>query len=124
MDRIEDSNYGRTVSNTSDANGPAADRLRRAIGAAAAGKGSRDELETAARALVAELRGRDAAPEQVLIQMKELLAQAGLRAGFTATDASETHRDQAALYRDIITWSIRCYYEDGKGGKNRHPEER
>ena len=113
MDRIEDSNDGRTVSDTSDPSGTA-DRLRRAIGAATAGKGSRDELETAARALVAELRGRDAAPEQVLIQMKNLLAEAGLRAGFTATDESDSHRDQATLYRDIITWSIRCYYEDGK----------
>jgi hypothetical protein len=117
MDLKKDSVGGRGVSGASQSNGnAAAERLRGAVGAATTGKGSREELEIAARALVDELRGRQAPPEQVLIQMKDLLAEAGLRASFPATDASETHREQATLYRDIITWSIRCYYEDGKAG--------
>jgi hypothetical protein len=114
MDRNEDSNGGHTMSGVSNANGTAADRLRQAVGAAAAGNGSRTELETAARALVAELRDRDAPPEQMLIQMKQLLADAGLHAGFPGADADDSHRDHGTLYREIITWSIRCYYEDGK----------
>ncbi|HEY4133316.1 MAG TPA: hypothetical protein VGM50_22045 [Gemmatimonadaceae bacterium] len=99
---------------SADSNGTAADRLRRAVSAATAGKGSRDELQEAARALVSELRGRDQAPEQMLVQIKSLLADAGLRAGFASTDPGDSLGDESALYRDIITWSIRCYYEDGK----------
>jgi hypothetical protein len=76
-----------------------------------AGTGSRPELQGAARALVAELRERDEAPEQMLIQMKALLADAGLRAGYPVIEPGETHVDHATLYRDIITWSIRYYYE-------------
>lgn len=115
MDRNDDVNDGRTNGAPDDVGGTAADRLRRAVSATAAGAGSRDEVEGAARALVDELRGRQAAPEQVLIQIKALLADAGLKAGHASTDGGESYGAQAALYRDIITWSIRCYYEDGKG---------
>ena len=80
------------------------DRLRRAVKAAAAGTGSPEELQQAARALADELRGRDEPPEQVLIQIKALLADAGIRFGHPASDGS------AELYRDIITWAIRAYY--------------
>jgi hypothetical protein len=121
MDRNEDSNGGRTVSGASNGNGVVADRLRRAVAAATVGNVSRSELETAARALVAELRDRDAAPEQMLIQMKQLLADAGLHAGFPAGDGADPHRDQGTLYREIITWSIRCYYEDSQSDKKDAP---
>ena len=113
MDGKEDSNVGRERDRSSGPQDTAADRLRRAVNAATTGSGSREELQAAARALVAELR-RDAAPEQMLIQVKTLLGDAGLRAGYPATENDAAHQNQATLYRDIITWSIRCYYEDGK----------
>jgi hypothetical protein len=117
MDRDPDSNDGRAMSDASNPRATA-DRLRCAVSAATAGTGSRDELQQAARALADELRGRREPPEQVLIQIKALLADAGIRFGHPATDGPESDGAQAALYRDIITWSIRAYYEDGKDGTN------
>jgi len=114
MDRNEDSNVGREMDRNSGPQGTAADRLRRAVNAAMTGAGSREELQGAARALVAELRGRHEAPEQMLIQVKTLLGDAGLRAGYPASENGTPHENDATLYRDIITWSIRFYYEDGK----------
>jgi hypothetical protein len=114
MDRNDDSQGGRDMSGASDSNGMAADRLRRAVGAATAGSGSRDEVQAAARALVSELRRGNEGPEQMLIQVKALLGEAGLRATYPATDANESHGGHATLYRDIITWSIRCYYDEDK----------
>jgi hypothetical protein len=112
MDRNADSNQGRATHGAPNAQTTAADRLRHAVSASAMGAGSREELQAAARALVAELRGRQDAPEQVLIQMKALLAEAGLRTGFPAAKPDEAHGNSASLYRDIITWSIRYYYEN------------
>ena len=89
-------------------------RLRQAIVAVAEQGGSRLELETAAQQLVTELRCRDHPPEQVLLRIKEILAEAGLRPGHTlAADGSEL-MNEAALYRDVISASIR-YYFDGDG---------
>lgn len=101
MERTPDSNDGRAVSDASDPQGNAAERLRHAVRAATRGAGSRDNVEEAARTFVDEVRGRNEPPEQMLIQVKALLGDAGLRAGGENT-----------LYRDIITWSIRCYYEE------------
>lgn len=106
------------MSEALDQKSTAAHRLRRAVNAAATGEGSRIEVEGAARALVAELRGCDQPPEQVLVQMKTLLADAGLRAAYPGADGGTSDGNHAALYRDIITWSIRCYYEDVKSGKS------
>jgi len=114
MDRIEDSNDGRETNTAPEAQNTAADRLRVAVNAAAKGSGSCDELQDAARALVAELRGRAEPPEQMLIQVKRLLADAGLRPGNPANDDAHAVNRQAALYRDLITWSIRFYYDDWK----------
>ena len=104
MDRNYESNDGRAMSAASNPQGTA-DRLRRAVNAAAAGTGSRDELQQAARALADELRGRDEPPEQLLIQIKALLSDAGIRFVHPTADG------KADLYRDIITWSIRAYYD-------------
>jgi hypothetical protein len=94
--------------------GPAL-RLRQAIVAATRDGGSRLELEAAARQLVTELRGRDHPPEQVLLRIKEILSDAGLRPGHTlAADGSEL-MGEAALYRDVISSSIRYYFGDGDG---------
>jgi hypothetical protein len=113
MDRNEHSNVGRERDGASGPHSTAAERLRLAVSAAMAGSGSREELQGAARALVAELRGRDEAPEQMLIQLKTLLNDAGLRAGYPPSE-NGAHGNDTTLYRDIITWSIRFYYEDMK----------
>jgi hypothetical protein len=91
----------------------AADRMRRELAAVADGGGSRDELQAAARALIGELRRRQLPAEQALVQLKEILAEAGLRPSYTAP-ANEPIGLHATAYRDIIAWSIRAYY-DGDG---------
>lgn len=70
----------------------------------------RAELEAAARKLVEELRQRNEPPEQVMLKIKEFLAEEGLRPSFPVSDA-ETAVPEATLYRDVITASIRHYYE-------------
>lgn len=89
-------------------------RLKKAIRAVAVNARSRDELEAAARDLVIELRNEEQPPEQVLLRIKEVLAQAGLRPGHTlAADGSDL-MGEATLYREVISSSIR-YYFDGDG---------
>jgi hypothetical protein len=98
-------------SEESDTERNATERMRRAIAAAvAAGNGSSEELQTAARALVNDLRQRDEPPERMLLKIKEILGSAGLRSGLPAEDG-ETTRHEAEVYRDVIMWSIRAYYE-------------
>lgn len=92
-------------------------RLRQAITAVVERGGSRLELETAARELVTELRGQDRPPEQVLLRIKEILAEAGLRPGHTLAAYGSELVSEAALYRDVISSSIQYYFEDGD--KNR-----
>jgi hypothetical protein len=88
-------------------------RLRNAIQAVVINSGSRDELEAAARALVVELRNDKHPPEQVLLRIKDVLAQAGLRPGHTlAADGSEV-MGEATLYREVVSSSI-VYYFDGE----------
>jgi hypothetical protein len=89
-------------------------RMRRAIAAAAGGADNTHELEVAARALVQELRAAEAPPEQMLLRIKELLADAGLHPSY-ASDSGQPPNHDAALYRDVIMLSIRHYYEAGAG---------
>ena len=94
----------------------AAMRFRQAIIAVAKHRDSRTELEAAARELVTELRNRSQPPEQVLLRIKEILSEAGLRPGHTlAADGSEV-MSEAALYRDVVSSSIRYYFNDGDDG--------
>lgn len=91
--------------------------MRRAIAAVASGMGSRRELEAAAEALVTELREANEPPEQMLLQIKEILAEAGLRPTYGApAEIGTLPGDEAAVYRDVIAWSIRSYYRDGSDG--------
>jgi hypothetical protein len=88
--------------------------MRRELAAIANGGGSRDALQLAARGLIEELRRRDLPAEQALVQLKEILAEAGLRPSYTAP-ANEPIGLRATAYRDIIAWSIKAYYEgDGR----------
>ena len=84
--------------------------LRHTLTALASGLASRRDLEEAASNLVAHLRRERHAPEQMLLRIKEVLADAGLRPTY-ASNARSSPGDEANLYRDVIAWCIRSYYE-------------
>lgn len=88
----------------------AVERLRRAINAASA-SGSSAELEAAAIQLVEALKSTNHPPEQMLLRIKQLLGDAGVRPSYsTSGDSSAAGDRHATLYRDVIAWSIRHYY--------------
>jgi hypothetical protein len=90
---------------------PAA-RLRETLAAVASGAGSRDELQRAAGAVVAHLRRENLPPEQMLLQIKEILTGAGLRPTYATEEVGgATASPTSTLYRDVIAWSIRRYYD-------------
>lgn len=93
----------------------AEDRMRRALASVAGGKGSSRELQEAAEALVTELRQANQPPEQMLLQIKEILAEAGMRPTYASPELDGPLSQSATLYRDVIAWSIRSYYGDGDG---------
>jgi hypothetical protein len=81
------------------------------------GAGSQQELEAASRELVTELRNANEPPEQVLLAMKRILAQAGLRPGHPPSDPAMVIERHSELYRNVIASSIRHYFgsTDGDG---------
>lgn len=88
----------------------AADQMRRVASAAVSGRASREELQAAARALVTELRQQQQPPEQVLLQIKGFLAEAGMRPEAGAATSE---------YRELVGYCIEYYFEDRK--PDRHP---
>lgn len=84
-------------------------RMRRAVTAAKRGQACPEELEAAARELVGELRAANEPPEQMLVRIKEILAESGLRPSYATDSAHPVGRDDA-VYRDVIMWSIQAYY--------------
>lgn len=94
----------------------AAAQMRRALAAVAGGSGSQRELQHAAHELVTELRRAKQPPEQMLLQIKEILAEAGMRPTYASPELDGPPSDGAAIYRDVIAWSIRSYYGDGEDG--------
>jgi hypothetical protein len=95
----------------------AADRLRCAVIEACRNGGSRDDLEPAALHLVKTLKSTKQPPERILLRVKQILADAGLRPSYALpSDPGTTTRMEAAVYRDVIAWSIRQYYEDATSG--------
>jgi hypothetical protein len=93
--------------------------MRRALAAVAGGKGSQRELEHATHELVTELRQANQPPEQMLLHIKEILAEAGMRPTYSSPEFDGPLGDGAAIYRDVITWSIRSYYGEGDGATDR-----
>lgn len=89
----------------------AADRLRRLLVAVSHGTGSRDELRDAASALVTELRSDRLPPEDMLVRIKEILADAGLRPTY-ASAPPEFGPREPSVYGDLIAWCIKEYYRD------------
>ena len=94
----------------------AAERMRRAIDAAAMGTTSYEELDGAAHALVSELRRANEPPEQALLQIKHILAEAGLRPSQGPADPALIVERHVHLYRTVIESSIRHYFGDGSPG--------
>ena len=94
----------------------AAIRMLRAISAAAAATAMpTQELDAAAKALVTELRQANQPPEQVLLQIKQILAEAGLKPSHGPVDSAHAIGRHIGLYRSVIESSIRHYFtpEDG-----------
>ena len=84
--------------------------LRRTLSAVANGRASRQDLEGVATTLVTRLRSERHAPEQMLLRIKEVLAEAGLRPTYASREHSNGS-DDGNLYQDVIAWCIRSYYE-------------
>jgi len=92
--------------------------MLRAVNSAAIGGGnSADELDAAAKALVTQLRAAHHPPEQVLLQIKQILADAGLRPSHGASDGAVIHEPHATLYRSVIESSIRYYFSNSDGNE-------
>lgn len=94
----------------------AAIRMLRAVSSAASATAMpTQELDAAAKALVTELRLANHPPEQVLIQIKQILAEAGLKPSHGPADSSHVIGRNIGLYRSVIESSIRHYFtsEDG-----------
>jgi hypothetical protein len=72
-------------------------------------------LYAAAVHLVSELKGANHPPEQMLLQIKQILAESGLRPTYSTPDNPATPIGaQESVYRDVIALSIRHYYADGR----------
>jgi hypothetical protein len=90
-------------------------RMREAITAAAAGSDANQELEAAARELVGELRRANEPPEQMLLRIKRILAQAGLRSTHGPADPALVIERHSSVYRNVIESSIRHYFQPPDG---------
>ena len=99
-------------------------RMRLAAAAAARGVGTRDELYAAAVELVTALKNANEPPEQMLLHVKEILIESGLRPTYARLNDPSTHSGaEVAVYRDVIAWSIRHYYADGRESDGRETQE-
>jgi hypothetical protein len=118
--RSDDHSSNTSSTSSADSNGRDSDaiaRLRRAVEVAARDGGSLAEVDEAARVLVTHLRRNKQPPEQVLLLIKQLLSDAGLRPTYAAThDPAAPVGSGASIYRDVIAWSIRHYYADPTDG--------
>jgi len=86
-------------------------RMLHAISAASIGSGTPEELESAGRELVLELRQANEPPEQVLLLIKRILARAGVRPGPAQADSSIAGERHSSIYRSVIDSSIRHYFQ-------------
>jgi hypothetical protein len=109
---------GLTSRNGLHATGTAA-RMRQAISAASIGACSDAELETAARDLVIDLRSANEPPEQVVLVIKRILAQAGLRPSHPPSDPAMVIERHSAVYRTVIALGIHHYFASNDGAGSR-----
>jgi hypothetical protein len=94
----------------------AAIRMLRALSAAASVTATpTEELDAAAKALVTELRHANQPPEQVLVHIKQILAEAGLKPSHGPVDSTHAIGRNIGLYRSVIESSIRHYFTPDDG---------
>ena len=96
---------------------PTGARMLQAISSASIGAGSPQEVDAAVREFVIELRDADEPPEQVLLAIKRILAQAGLRPSHPPAEPTMVVERLAAVYRAVVASSIAHYFgsSDGAG---------
>lgn len=107
-DAVAGRRSGEATGKTEDA----AARLRHLLQGVAKGTGSRDDLRDAASALVNQLRRANLPPEDMLLRIKEILAEVGLRPTY-ASAPPEFGPREPSVYSDLIAWCIKEYYKDG-----------
>ena len=88
-----------------------AERMRQALVAATNGTGARDAFQSAASELVTAWRREGVPPEQIILRVKDILADAGLRASYGPPMAPVSDDGESEVYRRVITWTIRFYFE-------------
>ncbi len=70
-----------------------------------------DEFRSAVGAYARELRGRGEAPERLLVAVKALLAEAGVRKGrFVSAAGSSPPTRETALYECAVASAIDAYF--------------
>jgi hypothetical protein len=90
-------------------------RMLHAISAASIGSGTDHELDAAAQQLVLELRAANQPPEQVLLHIKAILAEAGLRPSHALLDPDLVIERHDSVYRNVIESTIRHYFRNSDG---------
>jgi hypothetical protein len=89
-----------------------AERMRQALVAATNGTGARDAFQSAASELVTAWRREGVPPEQIILRVKDILADAGLRASYGPPMApAPSDAGESEVYRRVIAWTIRFYFE-------------
>src|SRR5438477_12806778 len=86
-----------------------AEPLKRAVARAQEGQGSRRDLEAAASVYIAGLKTRQLPPEEMLVRVKAILAECGLRPAQPPHDKSAVPTG-GSLYHHVIAWCIEQYY--------------
>ena len=95
--------------------------MLQAISAASIGSGLDHELDAAALQLVRELREANEPPEQVLLKIKRILGDAGVRPSHGQSDSALVIDRHEAVYRVVIESTIRHYFQASDGDGNSNP---
>lgn len=103
---------GQTSGESTDGRRAATARLQTVLAGVATGASSRDDLRDAAIALVQQLRRDKLPPENMLLHIKQVLGEAGLRPTY-ASALPEFASGESSLYSELIAWCIKEYYRDG-----------
>lgn len=72
----------------------------------------REELHQLVRAVVDDLKALDWPPERVIVSVKQIAAESGLRPSPQFSRASQSLANDDALLARIVRWTIEEYYRD------------
>ena len=89
--------------------------MRRALAAVADGKGSHPRAAAGGPRAGHGAQAGELPPEQMLLHIKEIFAEAGMRRTTRLHRLDGPPSDGVMVYQDVIAWSIRSYYEGGNG---------